>query len=618
MAIYAYDANIDFSNSTFDNGGISVYADFLTNKRLENNTINDDEFSLDNKNYIVSVESSGIKITLINNSIVVDELPSKFDSRDWGWVSPDKVQGDNDDCWAFATVASLESALLKSTGVLYNLSPNYVQKLQLKYARNGDLRISSTGFAYSGLGHALSWYGTLPMDDSYDDRGMAADTDLSDSRIHLQDAMIIFGGKNDTVNMIKQAIIKYGSVSVQMILLDDGEEIPTAGENISIFDHGIHFVSLVGWDDSIGKWTYKDSLGGFNKINYTSKILLVPDRYAIIPQNAAIAYIFENTVDYHVNYQTDLVGLTGFNGNYTYYSNEFTSKYDELIGAVGTYFNESGIDYSFDIYVNGLKVHTQSGVSEFAGFRTIVLNKYIPIKTGDEFKVVFKNNALPYQAYSRQHYVSGMSFISGGGENFKDITLENKTVCLKVYTVADDTKIINNKDITVNYNGGSYFSVKVITADGRAVGAGEGVKFTIGGKTYSVKTNNNGIAKLKITQIPNKYIIKTSYNGKTYKNTVTVKKTTPKITAKAKTFKKDIKVKKYTIALKTNLNKVMKNVKVTLKVKGKTYIAKTNSKGKATFKITKLIKKGNFNAVITFGGNKYHNKVSKIVKIIIK
>ena len=444
-AIYAYDANIDFSDSTFDNGGISVYADFLTDYKSQNNTIND-EFSLDNRNYIVSVESSGIKITLINNSIVVDKLPSKFDSRELGWVSSEKVQGDNDDCWAFATVASIESALLKSTGVLYNLSQNYVQKLLLKYAVNGDLRISSTGFAYSGLGHALSWYGVLPMDNPYEDRGMAADTDFSDSRIHLQDAMIIFGGKSDTVNLIKQAILKYGSVSVQLILFDDGEEIPTTGENISIFDHGIHFVSLVGWDDNIGKWTYKDSLGGFNTINYNSSLILASDRYAIVPQNAAIAYIFENTIDYHVNYQTDLNGLTGFDGNYTYYSNQFASKYDEQIGAIGTYFNESGINYSFDIYVNGDKVHSQSGVSEFAGFRTIVLNKYIPIKKGDTFKVVFKSNALPYQAYSRQHYVTGMSFVSSDGNSFRDITLENKTVCLKVYTVCGEEKDNDTND----------------------------------------------------------------------------------------------------------------------------------------------------------------------------
>ena len=585
---------------------------------MENLTKNNDTFSLDNKNYIVCVESTGIKIKLINISITLDELPSKFDSREWGWVSPSKTQGDNDDCWAFATVASMESALLKATGELYNLSPNYVQKLLLKYVVNGDLRISSTGFDYSGLGHALSWYGTLPMDDSYDDRGMAADTDFSDARIHLQDAMFIFGGGNDTINLIKQAIIKYGSVSVRMFLYDDGEKIPTEGENISLFDHSMHFVSLVGWDDSTGKWTYKDSLGGFNTINYASKMILAPDRYAIVPQNAAIAYIFENTVDYHVNYQTDLVGLTGFNGNYTYYSNEFTSKYDELIGAVGTYFNESGIDYSFDIYVNGVKVHTQSGVSEFAGYRTIVLNKYIPIKTGDEFKVVFKNNALPYQAYSRQHYVAGMSLISSDGENFTDITLENKTVCLKVYTVADDTKIINNNSITVSYNDGSYFTVEVVTADGVPVGAGKVVNFTIAGRTVPALTDNDGIAKIEITEIPGKYTITANCNGKTYNSTVTVKKTTPKITAKAKSFKKAKKVKKYKIILKDNLNKAIKKVKITLKVNGKTYKAKTNSKGKATFKITKLTKKGKFKATIKFSGNKCYNKVNKKVKIVVK
>ena len=437
--IYAYDANIDFSDSVFDNGGVSVYADFLTGSRFENITKNNDEFSLDNKNYIDSVESGAMKINITNTPTNVDELPSKYDLRDYGWVSPEKVQGDNDDCWAFATAASVESALLKSTGVLYNISQNYAQKLQLKYARNGDLRISSTGFGYSGLGYALSWYGVLPMDDIYDDRGMAADTDLKDSRIHLQDAMIILGGRSDTINLIKQAILKYGSVSIQMILGSTEVDIPTTGENISIFDHEIHFVSVVGWDDSKKILIYKDSLGGFSEVAYDSP-LLDNDKYAIVPQNAAIAYIFENDIDYHVNYQSDLTALTGFDGNYAYYSNEFTSKYTESVGAVGTYFNESGIDYSFDVYVNGEKVYSQSGVSEFAGFRTIKLDEYVPVKANDAFKVVFKSNALPYQAYSRQHYIPGMSMVSADGETWNDITLENKTVCLKVYTVADDEK----------------------------------------------------------------------------------------------------------------------------------------------------------------------------------
>ena len=62
----------------------------------------------------------------------------------------------------------------------------------------------------------------------------------------------------------------------------------------------------------------------------------------------------------------------------------------------------------------------------------------------------------------------------------------------------------------------------------------------------------------------------------------------------------------------------MKSTKVTLKVNGKTYSAKTNSKGKATFKITKLTKKGTYSASIVFAGNKNYNKVSKSVKIVVK
>ena len=526
-AIYAHDVGVYFSDSTFDNGGVAVYADFASDSKLENIVKNDDIFLMDNHDYIVSVENKGIKINLTGNEIIVDELPSRFDACDWGWTTPEKRQGDNDDCWAFATVASLETSLLKSTGIAYNLSVNYAQTLQLKYYNVGDLRNSLTGFSYSGLGYALSWYGVLAMDSEYDDRGMIADTDRDVERIHVQDAVFIYTGMNDTINQLKRAILKYGAVTVQTWVNEPEGEIPTEGEDIAIMDHDTHFISLIGWDDNVpvhddhkGVWITKDSLYGFSQTAYTTFPQI--DYYAIAPQRVAIAYTFENTIDYHVNYQTDLTCLAGFDGNYTIYSNEFTSKYDELIGAVGTYFNESGIDYSFDIFVNGNKVHSQSGISEFAGFRTIVLNKYIPIKKDDQFKVVFKSNAVPYQAWSRVHYLNGTSLVSNEGKNWIDFALLNKTVCLKVYTLADDSKIINNKNITVDYADESYFSVNVVTSDGRPIGEGAVVKFTIDGRTTTVKTNNDGIAKIKITQLPGKYTMTTTYNGKTYNNTVTV------------------------------------------------------------------------------------------------
>jgi phosphatidate phosphatase APP1 len=62
----------------------------------------------------------------------------------------------------------------------------------------------------------------------------------------------------------------------------------------------------------------------------------------------------------------------------------------------------------------------------------------------------------------------------------------------------------------------------------------------------------------------------------------------------------------------------MKNMKVTVKVNGKTYSAKTNSKGQAIFKLTKLTKKGTYTAEVKYAGNNIYNAVTKKVKISVK
>ena len=105
-------------------------------------------------------------------------------------------------------------------------------------------------------------------------------------------------------------------------------------------------------------------------------------------------------------------------------------------------------------------------------------------------------------------------------------------------------------------------------------------------------------------------------SGSTQTVNAPVKKVS-KITAKKATFKKSKKVKKYTITLKSGKNPI-KKVKVSLKVKGKTYKATTNAKGKATFKITKLNKKGTFTATVKFAGNKNFKATTKKVKIVVK
>ena len=126
------------------------------------------------------------------------------------------------------------------------------------------------------------------------------------------------------------------------------------------------------------------------------------------------------------------------------------------------------------------------------------------------------------------------------------------------------------------------------------------------------------------TLVPKIYVASISFAGGDDYNKasstvkVVVSKAVPKLSAKAKTCKKSVKVKKYKVTLKNNLNKVLKNVKLTVKVNKRTYSAKTNSKGVATFKITKLTKRGTFKAKVSFKGSSLYKAVSKSVKIKVK
>jgi hypothetical protein len=151
---------------------------------------------------------------------------------------------------------------------------------------------------------------------------------------------------------------------------------------------------------------------------------------------------------------------------------------------------------------------------------------------------------------------------------------------------------------------------------------------TVDGKIRYSKALSKGSATLTIDKLASgehnvviKYSGDEKYSGISTSDSVTVKqvaKAATKLTASKKTFKVKTKVKKYSVTLKTTAGKAVKKVKVTLKVNGKTYTAKTNSKGKATFKITKLTKKGKYTAAIKFNGNKSYKSATKKVKITVK
>ena len=184
---------------------------------------------------------------------------------------------------------------------------------------------------------------------------------------------------------------------------------------------------------------------------------------------------------------------------------------------------------------------------------------------------------------------------------------------------------ITASDVTVVYTNTKNIVATLKDVNGNAIDNAK-VTVTLNGKSTVLTTDANGQVKLAVPAnlVPKNYPVTITYAGddthvkSTASTKVIVKKASVKMTAKKKTFKAKVKTKKYTVILKNNKGKAMKKVKLTLKIKNKTYKATTNSKGKATFKIKKLTKKGKYTAKITYKGDKYFNKLVKSVKITVK
>lgn len=677
------------------------------------------------------------------NSVTSDltSIPSHYDSRDYGYITPVKDQAGGGNCWAFSGIATLEACIKKITNCTFDFSEENVKNLMATYSSIGvNKQTNAGGHEYMFMAYLTSWAGPIPDDtEIYDDTSLLSS--YYNTGFPIQN--IYFIPSNDK-NAIKKAIMDYGAVTIAFNWVGEGN----------------HAVSLVGWDDNYyrkdslgsytkGAWIFKNSWGsdwgdnGFGYLSYNTRLL----SDALYSANA-YTFIFNNRDVYLNNYQLEYSGATNYivSEGPVYYYNKFTSAGNlEYLSAFSTYFKEP-TSFTVSVYKNNQLVLSQNGHCE-GGYYTIPFNKKIKLDKYEEFTIMIENknngdNYVPIcqsKELNNVNFDAGTSFISYDGKTWYDLYnlkgyhefaftgTQSKTcqvACIKAFTTRYDelydidldisefsnlnpnekirinitltdlgrynfdsisrvegsliTLKINNKEyyaviddegnaqldisfdksgtyvLTAQYKNNLFESNKVefrfnvndkktvLSASdmskvyGTSTGATVTLKdsagkfitnaeiiFSVNGIETKVKTNGEGKATIPINLAPKTYIATITYNGNniytgcTKDIKVVVKKASPKITASKQTFKAKLKTKKYTITLKVN-SKVMKSTKVTLKVNGKTFSAKTNSKGKATFKITKLTKKGNINAVISYGGSYYYNKASKTVKLTIK
>jgi predicted outer membrane repeat protein len=225
------------------------------------------------------------------------------------------------------------------------------------------------------------------------------------------------------------------------------------------------------------------------------------------------------------------------------------------------------------------------------------------VKKGDV--IVVKCNTLLFEKGGHLSNFSGLNIMgnitaTADRDGFVHLTFKNGKLEVEIIP---RTKIVS-KDLTKYYKNPKKFKVRVYGADGK-LAIKKYVNFTIGKKTYKVKTDKKGYAFLKINKKPGKYTVIIQYDGLKVKNKITIKSTL--ITKDLK--KKVKKSAKFKIKVLNTKGKAFKKQLVKVKFKGKTYKLKTNKKGTATFDVPINLKVGKYKIKTTCNGLTNSNKI---------
>ncbi|MBO7209769.1 MAG: hypothetical protein J6V44_01995 [Methanobrevibacter sp.] len=547
---------LSITNNTFINNSAMEYAGavyYIFNNKssldnfYENNTASNsiyaNLFSTSNFDFIIQDNN----YTMYSYNLSNGSLPSSYSSVSKGYVTSIKRQAGGGNCWAFATIATLESCILKATGASpedIDLSEENMKNIAELYSVYGwDEETNEGGYPDMALGYLLSWLGPInDSNDAYNYESLLSP--VLSSIMHVQNVLYLKRDSYTDNNMIKRAIMDYGAVFTPVytkstLMPYDSTIGYYIYNNVSVRNHA---VSIVGWDDNIkipgapgkGAWIVKNSWGnsrgnkGFYYLSYYDKSSIELGKWG-----DAFTFILNDTIKFDKNYQYD-IAKTDFFYNTTstiWYKNIFTATDNEYLTAVSTYF-EKETNYTLSIYVNNTLKLVQSAFTN-PGYWTIDLREPIQLNATDVFEVVFKimvkgDVGVPIsesQSLNNQFYRKNISFISYNGKSWLDLydlkwndypdhTYKSQVACIKAFTIfdkVDATSTWSMDFLTVdgkNFNPVN-FTVNVTNQYGRPVNCGKvRFNFTNEDSSYDIVDVDvyNGVAKLS-------YIFKRGFNN---------------------------------------------------------------------------------------------------------
>ncbi|WP_292345487.1 lectin like domain-containing protein, partial [Methanoregula sp. PtaB.Bin085] len=391
--------------------------------------------------------------------------PASYDLRSYGRVSSVKDQGVAGACWAFATIASLESTLLP--GENWDFSENNMKnRLNSTNADGFDRESIDGGNEWMSSAYLTRWSGpVLESDDPYQALGNASLSGLMVYK-HVQNVYFIPQRSSATDNNnIKDALMNHGAVKAS-IYWDSlfYNSTSHAFNNYLTASLTNHAITIVGWDDSYsrtnfkyqpagdGAFIVKNSWGtgwGDNGYFYVSY-------YDGTIGNRTVVFTGERITNFDRVYSYDPLGWVGSYGYGTpsaYYANVFTAQSGETLNSISTYQTYPG-SYTVRIYLDpsGGPINASGYVAEttwsdsLLGYHTIDIPD-VTLKRGQKYSIVIFastpgwNFPVPMEnpeAYYSSHATAnpGESYISQSGISWTDMTsaLSNTNVCIKGYT----------------------------------------------------------------------------------------------------------------------------------------------------------------------------------------
>lgn len=388
-------------------------------------------------------------------------LPSSYDLRNEGRVTPVRNQGPNGSCWAFATYGSAESVLLPREN-------NDFSEKNLRNTHGYDWGPKDGGSCQISAAYLARWSGPISeRDEPYSPYDFNSPINFTPIK-ELQSAMYIPDVRNaNDLATLKRAIMEYGAAYTTVNGDESFTNFYTMGHNNYGNGWGNHAITLIGWDDNYsasnfkwgapgdGAWLAKNSwgsnwgsMGGYYYISY----------YDTIIGTSNCIFQLKNKERNKSIWYYDPLGMTSNigNGRVGWFSNIFGPARENLqISEVGVFVPTNNVDY--EVYVNtniggnsgfNNRVKVASGNIKYAGYTTITFDPQ-QIPQGAYFAPIIKftttgyNYPIPVEKpiwgySSRARASSGQSFISYDGYNWSDLTnqMNNTNVCVKAFTKA--------------------------------------------------------------------------------------------------------------------------------------------------------------------------------------